>query len=67
MRQRRIAKCDRFRDYKVRQSWIINCDRVWITKWGKNLKKWITKYDGITKRDALQSDTVQPIYSGHAQ
>ena len=28
------------------------CDRI--------LKKRITKYDGITKRNELQSDTVQP-------
>ena len=55
MRQRRITKCDRFKDYKIRQSWITNCD--------KNFKKWITKCDGIKKRDGLQSDTVQMTHS----
>ena len=59
MRQRRITNCDRFRDYKVRQSWITNCDEFWITKCEKILKKWITNCDGITKRDGWQSDTVQ--------
>ena len=28
MRQRRITKCDRFRDYKIRQSWITKCDGI---------------------------------------
>ena len=59
MRQKRITECDRFRDYKVRQSSMTNSDRFWITKCHHDLKKWITKCDGITKRDALQSDTVQ--------
>ena len=67
MRQRRITMCNRFRDYKVRQSWTTNCDRFWITKCDRNLNKWITKCDGITKCDkfelqiamGLQGDTVQ--------
>ena len=59
MRQRWITKYDRFKDYKVRQSWITNCDRFWITTCDKSLKKWITKCNGITKRDELQSDIVQ--------
>ena len=45
VRQRRIIKCDRFRDHKLRQSWIANCDRVWIKKCDKNFRKWITKRD----------------------
>ena len=28
MQQRRITKCDRFRDYKIRQSWITKCDGI---------------------------------------
>ena len=36
----------------------LNCDRVWITKWDKNFKIWITKCDEITNHDGLQSDTV---------
>ena len=35
VRQRLITECDRFRDYKVPQSRIVNCDRVWITKGDK--------------------------------
>ena len=58
MRKRRIIKYDRFRDYKVRQRWITNCDRFWITKCDKNLKKWISKFDETTKRDGLQTNTV---------
>ena len=59
MRQRRITKCDRFKNYKVPQSWITNYNRFWIAKCDKNSKKWITKCDGITKRDGFQSATVQ--------
>ena len=43
----------------MRQRRITNCDGVWITKRGKNFKKWITKCDGVTNRDGLQSDIVQ--------
>ena len=56
-----------FKDFKIRQSWIINYDRFWITKCDKNLRNWITKCLGITKCSkfglqivtGLQSDTVQ--------
>ena len=54
-----MTKCDRFRDCKVRQNWITNCDKIWITKYDKSFKNWITKSDGITKHDGLQSDTIQ--------
>ena len=54
-----MEKCDRSRDYKVRQSWTTYCDRVWITKCDKNFKEWVMKCNGITNRDGLQSDTVQ--------
>ena len=33
----------------------------WITKCDKNFKNWITTCDGITKRDGLQTVTVQRI------
>ena len=56
--KRRIIKCDRFRDCKVRQSLAANCNRFWITKCDENVRKWITKWDGITNRDGLQSDTI---------
>ena len=36
VRQRRITKCDWFKDYKVRHSWVTNYDRFWITKCDKN-------------------------------
>ena len=56
--QRRITKCDRFKNCKVRQSWITNYDRFWITKYEKNFKNWITKCNGITKRDKFGSQIV---------
>ena len=61
MRQRRITMYDRFRDYKVRQSWTTNCDRFWITKCDRNLNKSITKCDkfGLQIAMGLQSDAVQ--------
>ena len=59
MRQRRITNYDRFRDYKVRQSWIANCDSLWIRKCDKIFKKLIKNCDKITKRDELKSDTVR--------
>ena len=49
VRQTRITKCDRFKDYKVWQSWITECDRSWITKCDKKFKNWITKCSGITE------------------
>ena len=51
MRQRRITICDRFKDYEVRQSWITNCDRFWITKCDKNLK------NGLQSAMGFQSAT----------
>ena len=47
MRQRRITKCDSFRDYKVRQSWITNCNRFWITKCDKNLRNVLQSAMGL--------------------
>ena len=41
----------KYRDYKVWQRRITKCDRFWITKYEKNFKNWITKCNGITKRD----------------
>ena len=32
-----------------------SCD-IYVSKCDKHLKKWITKYGGITNRDGLQSD-----------
>ena len=58
-----ITTCDWCREYKVRQSWITNCDKFWITKCHKNFKKLITECDGITNRDRLQSDTVHGVQS----
>ena len=49
VRQRRITKCDRCKKYKVRQTWIINYDKFWITTCDKNFKNWITKCNRITK------------------
>ena len=40
-----------FKDYKVQQSWITNCDRFWITKCDKNFENWIAKCNGITNCD----------------
>ena len=48
VRQRRIPKYDRFKDYKVRQNWITNYDRLWIKKYNKNFENWITNCNGIT-------------------
>ena len=56
------VRWDRFRDYKVRQSWIAKYDRVWIKKCDKNCKKWITKCDEVTNRGGLQSDTKHLLY-----
>ena len=40
-----------FKDYKVQQSSITNCDRFWITKCDKNFENWIAKCNGITNCD----------------
>ena len=50
-----MTKCDRFKGYKVRQSWIANYHRFWITKRNKNFKNSITKCSGITKCDKFGS------------
>ena len=50
----------------MRQNWITNYDRFWITNCDKNFENWITKCNGITKCDKsglqiskeLESDTV---------
>ena len=59
MRQRRITKCDRYKKYTVRQTWIINYDKFWITKCDKNFKNWITKCGnfGLQIATGLQSAT----------
>ena len=36
-----------FKDYKVQQSWITNCDRFWITKCDKNFENWIASAMGL--------------------
>ena len=41
---------------EIRQTWITNCDRVWIIKCDKKFTRWITKCDGITNLDGLQTD-----------
>ena len=62
MQQRQIIRRNRFKDYKVWQSWITNCDSFWIIKCDKNFKNWITKCDVFKKCDGLQSDTVHQAY-----
>ena len=47
--QKSITECDRFKHYKVRQSWISKYDRFWITKFDKCFKHGITKCNGIKK------------------
>ena len=53
VRQIRIISCNRFEEYKVRQYWITNYTKFWITKWTKILKNGLQSAMGLKSVTSL--------------